>query len=446
MATSGNETRRRQFFERTATWAVAAGPLLAAACGAAGADRPDAVPAPSQGPDKIEIASKFASGDRLTYATQVTDKFNEVNAPMITARYLPTTFDAIVAAIIAGTGPDVTMVDGSWFSDMADKGALRDVTAYAKRDKVDLNRWFALPEIFTYKGKQYGMPFWQAHGLCAYNVSLFRRFQIPPPTDAWTWDSMLDAAKRLTKAGEVWGLLMPFTFEFGWLNFMRAAGADYLNKERSKTTLTSAEAIDALQYVQDLVLKHRVMAPPGDTSLGGGDPWLQGKIGMSLASTGLITSTRSAKVEFEWDLFVTPKHPRTGKRAATVDDLPFVVVNTTKAPDAGWKATAFIADKWAQDLMGRFGKAGVGTGSGLHAPSLKTAAADPEGWLATPPPSIKVTLEQMKVATTLSYHKNWKQWYAEITDQLLPAFRGELSVKQACEKAAQVGDSLLRGV
>jgi hypothetical protein len=96
--------------------------------------------------------------------------------------------------------------------------------------------------------------------------------------------------------------------------------------------------------------------------------------------------------------------------------------------------------------MGHFGKIGVGSGSGLHAPSLKTSAADPDGWLATPPPSIKVTLEQMKVATGLSYHKNWKQWYAEITDQLLPAFLGELSIKQACEKAAQVGDSLLRGV
>src|SRR2546430_2483830 len=141
MEVSGDPTRRRQFLRRTVTWTVAASPMVMAAGGASSSSPPEKVPDASQGPAKIEIASKFASGDRLTYATQVTDKFNEVNAGKITARYLPTTFDAIIAAIVAGTGPDVTMVDGSWFSDMADKGALREVTSFAKRDKVDLDRW-----------------------------------------------------------------------------------------------------------------------------------------------------------------------------------------------------------------------------------------------------------------------------------------------------------------
>jgi len=28
---------------------------------------------------------------------------------------------------------------------------------------------------------------------------------------------------------------------------------------------------------------------------------------------------------------------------------------------------------------------------------------------------------------------------------LLPAFKGEMSVREACDKASQIGDSLLRG-
>jgi multiple sugar transport system substrate-binding protein len=242
-------------------WTATAGQVALAACGASGA-APPASGATTQAPVAVDVATKFAAADRLQYATMVWDKFNELNAPAITARHVPLTGDALLVAISAGTGPDVTMTDGSWFSDFAEKGALRDVSALAKRDKVDLSRWFALQEIFTYKGKQYGMPFWQAHGLCAYNASLFRRYQVPLPTESRTWDTMLDAAKRLTKPGESWGLLMPFSFEFGWLNFMRAGGSDYLNKDRSKTTLNTPEAIDARQYVQDLVLKHRVMAPP----------------------------------------------------------------------------------------------------------------------------------------------------------------------------------------
>ncbi|MGI8424724.1 MAG: hypothetical protein ACR2NO_11560 [Chloroflexota bacterium] len=72
-------------------------------------------------------------------------------------------------------------------------------------------------------------------------------------------------------------------------------------------------------------------------------------------------------------------------------------------------------------------------------------AADTTGWLSTPPANMKLSLEQMKHAGTLSFHVNWSQWYTEITNQLLPTFRGEMSVKEACDKATQIGDTLLRG-
>ena len=39
----------------------------------------------------------------------------------------------------------------------------------------------------------------------------------------------------------------------------------------------------------------------------------------------------------------------------------------------------------------------------------------------------------------------WDQWNSEITKALVPAFTGEQGVKEACDKASQIGDSLLRG-
>jgi multiple sugar transport system substrate-binding protein len=320
---------------------------------------------------------------------------------------------------------------------MSDKGALYDLTPFVRRDKVDMGRWYTLEEIYAYKGKQHGMPFWQAVSMCAYNASLFRRENVSPPGETWTWDTLLDAARRLTKPGETWGLQMPYGFEFGWLNFLRGAGADYLNKERTKTTLNTPAAIEALQWVQDLTLKHRVLAPPGDTSLGTGDLFLQGKVGINLTSVGFVGNARTAKPSFEWDFFVMPKHPRTGKRGGTVDDLPFVVTRDTKAPEAAWKLNLFVAEKFSQDLVGKLG---------LQMPALKASAADPQGWLAPPPATMRVSLDQVKFAGTLSYHKNWMQWYGELTTQLLPAFKGEKSVKDACDQASQVGDTLLRGV
>jgi ABC-type glycerol-3-phosphate transport system substrate-binding protein len=191
-----------------------------------------------------------------------------------------------------------------------------------------------------------------------------------------------------------------------------------------------------MQWVHDLAAKHRVMAPPGDTTLGTGDLFLQGKVGLNMSGVGFVGNARTAKPNFEWDFFVMPKHPRTGKRGGTVDDLPLVTTKDTKAPDAAWKLNLFVAEKFAQDLVGKYG---------LQMPALKVSAADPQGWLAPPPASMRISLEQVKFASTLSYHKNWMQWYGEITNQLVPAFKGEKSIKDACDQASQIGDSLLRG-
>ena len=98
------------------------------------------------------------------------------------------TNDALFAAMAAGTGPDVTHTSGSWFSDFADKGQPADITAYVKRDKVDLNRWYQQEEMLFRKGKQYGMPFWQAHSIYLYNKTLFDKSGVPlPDNENWTW-------------------------------------------------------------------------------------------------------------------------------------------------------------------------------------------------------------------------------------------------------------------
>src|SRR5262249_39285721 len=147
-----------------------------------------------------------------------------------------------------------------------------------KRDKVDLSRWYVQEEVIAYKGKRYGMPYWQSPGAFFYNATLFKRASLPPPSESWTWDDLLDAARRLTRPGETWGFQTAYGWEKSWLQFIRAAGGDYLNKEMTRTTCNAPVAVEAMQWVADLVLKHRVMAPPGDTSLGAGNLWNQGQV------------------------------------------------------------------------------------------------------------------------------------------------------------------------
>lgn len=417
--------------------AALAGGMALASCGTGGAPEPGPV-ASGPYPYKLITGSNFAAGERLEWAKLTVEEFNKINAPKITAEHvIMTQADAMFAAMAAGTGPDVTRTSGSWFSDYVDKKNLVELTGYVKRDKVDMNRWYQQEEMLFRKGKQYAMPYWQAHSVYLYNKTLFTKNGLTPPNnETWTWNDLLTAAQKLTKPNETFGIQMGNGFEFAWLNFVRSAGEDYINKERTKTTLNTPGNLGVFQWLVDLYQRYKVNPVPGDTSLGTGDWWLQGKIGMRLSGTGILGSTLTAKPDFEWDMFVTPKHPASGRRAITSNENSQVVTTSTKNPEAAYKLVSFFSDKYSQDLIGKFR---------INTPSLKLSAADTAGWLSTPPANMKLSLEQMKHAGTLSFHLNWSQWYTEITNQLLPAFKGEMSVKEATDKASQIGDTFLRG-
>jgi multiple sugar transport system substrate-binding protein len=409
-----------------------------AACGGAAAPAPAEQVASGPYPYKIVTGSNFAAGERLEWAKLTAEEFTRQNSPKMTAEHVIIgTNDALFAAMAAGTGPDVTRTSGAWFSDYVDKGQLVDLTPYVKRDKLDLNRWYQQEEMLFRKSKQYAMPYWQAHSIYMFNKTLFDKAGLrPPDNENWTWNNLLETAQRLTKPGETYGIQMGNGFEFAWLNFIRSAGEDYVNKERTKTTLNTPGNLATFQWLVDLLQRHKVHPTIGDTSLGAGDWWLQGKIGIRLNGTGALGATLTAKPDFEWDMFVTPKHPASGRRAVTANENSQVVTTSTKNPEAAFKLAHFFSEKYAQDLIGKFR---------INTPSLKTSAADTTGWLSTPPANMKVSLEQMKHAGTLSFHVNWLQWYNEITTLMLPAFRGESSVKEAADKASQIGDTLLKG-
>jgi multiple sugar transport system substrate-binding protein len=376
--------------------------------------------------------------ERMDWMEKSHAEFNRLYGPKLTVDHVVlNTTDALVAVLAAGTGPDVAHASGAFFSDLADKNQWTEITQYVKRDKVDMNRWYIQDEVIYRKGKHYCMPFWTAAGTYFYNKTLFNKNGLKPPdNDNWTWNDMLDAAQKLTVPGQTWGLQTGYGFEFSWINFLRSAGEDWLNKEKTKTTLNTPGAVDTFQFLVDLVRKYKVMAPQGDTTVGTGNLWQQGKVGIMLGSNGTIGSTIGAKVEFDWDIFVTPKHPKVGKRGISANENPWVVTKDTKNPEAAYKLASFYSDSFSDGLVGK---------NRINMPSLKSAAADPAGWLITPPASMKLSLETIKHATSLGFHLNWNQWNTELINAMLPAFKGDQGVKETCDKASQIGDSLLRG-
>ena len=101
---------------------------------------------------------------------------------------------------------------------------------------------------------------------------------------------------------------------------------------------------------------------------------------------------------------------RTFKPDAVMAMDPTVVISQTKNPEASYLVAKFYGEKFSQDLLGKLR---------VNSPSLRSSATDPGVWLATPPASMKIAVEQMKHAGSLSFHLNWLQWYNEVTKVLV---------------------------
>src|SRR5205823_3908233 len=118
-------------------------------------------------------------------------------------------------------------------------------------------------DIVELLGHTWGLPVEAATYVIWYNRNLFEQAGVPLPTKGWTWQDLLDRAKRLTR--EVGG-----ETQYGYaqgLNFGRIEpwivqnGARVFDKIAfpTKQRFDAPDVIEAVQFAYDLGWKHRAM-------------------------------------------------------------------------------------------------------------------------------------------------------------------------------------------
>lgn len=144
---------------------------------------------------------------------------------------------------------------------------LQLLDALASRDKFDLRQFFPR-SIGTARldGKLLGLPTTThpSHLGLFYNTNLFAEAGVKPPTADWKLDDLVDAARRLTRAGERWG----FETETAYpptLVWLRTFGGELMDPGSlgTKVALDRAPARQALQWLFDLRHRHRMQPVQG---------------------------------------------------------------------------------------------------------------------------------------------------------------------------------------
>ncbi len=358
MTSTTRRTTRRTTLAAAGT-AIAAGGVLAA-CGPTGDGGSGGGRSTTTGPVTLTLWDRTTGEGYQPFIDEWLPKFNQKYGGKIALQYEPrpeSWGEKLTAAIVAGTPPDVAAIFGTWFRSLQEAKQAVALDKYIKAAKFDAGDF--VPGVYramNIGGSQAGIPQYLNTNALYYNKEVFTRVGVPLPAENWTQDQFLSAAQKLTRGPldrrDVWGL----SFSIGGItdrviSLCWGAGAQYNDpKNPDVFTLNQASNVRALQWVHDLVWRHRLVAKNNDDRGGVGqdDAFLTaGTVAMVVEGTHKIAQWRTRSTT-DWDLALLPKGP--GGRGERLSMDGYVMPAGGKYPDAAWTVIEELTSKEANKM------------------------------------------------------------------------------------------------
>lgn len=367
----------------------------------------------------------------------IADAFEEKN-PGIKVNVEVTPWDQywtkLEAAASGGSLPDVFWMHAKEFTKYAKGNALLDLTEEIKGD-VDLSKYpEGLVELYSLDNKNYAVPKdFDTVGLW-YNKTLFDQAGVSYPDETWTWDTLLEASKKLTnKEAGVYGFGAPLNEHEGYYDFIYQNGGEVLIDNKTKSGYHMPETVEAMQWYVDLSLKEEVS--PKQDQFAENSPaalFQSGKIAMGLFGSWMTAEFASNEYTAEnCDVAVLPK----GKeRASIYNGLGNSVSASSKNKDAAVKFVEFLGSEEAQKIQADKGSA------------ISAYEGTADTWInAAPKFNLQAYIDMLDYSKIKPYttHAETAKWEKLQNDILKRAFAGEISVTDACAQLATEVDKVL---
>ena len=290
---------------------------------------------------------KSLEGPRHDAQVKITDDFNASRSDVqVTLEHVGVYAQAaekLTAVLAANTPPDVMMLTVDTFMPgFARLGALQPLDDYTKADKSARFETYVPGFIKngTVNGKLYQLPLARSTPVLYFNKDHFRAAGLPE-TAPGTWDQLLDAAQKLTRAGVMGadsadGSKLAVPVAGYWWTFQAATWAfgGRLSDDKFVPTVTQNETVQAMQFLQDLVQRHRVARAyrtvgPSSTA------FQQGQLSFLVESTAVLTQTEERTSARVGAAFM----PMQKQRAVPGGGAGLSIINSipVEKKEAGWE-------------------------------------------------------------------------------------------------------------
>ena len=374
------------------------------------------------------------------------DRFAEAEAPglkidiqlVTNAEYLP----KLTAAVVGGSPPDFCRFKENLNNEMASRSSTAALDAYVAKDRVVKLDDFTPQsvEALRHKEKLHGMPYYHQYVIFGWNKGLFQQAGLDPEKPPTSWSALRETAKKLTLADRgQWGFRF---YEFGpppreqifnwFMEWVWRNGGDVWNKDRTRVTLDTAEAIGALQYQVDLIHGDRSAIPPDQTQLA----IETGKLGMWMPTAVGVLNLRKTAPDLNFGLGPMPwaSQPATQLQVNSLAAMAGAKMTDASYAAIAWMSRADSMQAWQAEPA-------------LSSVPVRKALLDKAPW-SDPASGWKPIIDVLKMpgGRAKPHIPSWDEFTEKnIVPHLTAAWRQEKTPKDALTEAHRSANTWLEG-
>ena len=276
----------------------------------------------------------------------LTNAFNAENGKGIEVTRLGgaewnTYYDTLNAAYAGGNPPDVAVMHGSSITNYARRNLLFPLDEALKITKTDLDDAApAARKAVTYQDKTFALPFDLHAGLVHLNVDLFKKAGLvdaggKPTMPTSTEEFLAHAEQMKAKTGKNYFGTARVKDGLGvhmWRSLIEQQGGSVLNEDRTKATVDTPEAREALTFMDKVFAKY---ANPAQTYDAAQSAFLSGQTAMLFNGTWVVDQyDKEARFTYQTADFPTLYE----KPAIWADSHTWVIPRQKKADPAKYRA------------------------------------------------------------------------------------------------------------
>lgn len=322
------------------------------------------------------------------FMKEVVRNFQEAN-PGISVEYqVQPGKDKLITQLVAGEGPDIFETSGDTLKQMAEMGALYDLSPLVRRDfDARMIRDFFPPvwEATVLRsgpkaGMRVGLPFYINAPVFWFNRTLFDQGGLTSPdrldkSGNWTWDTMLQASRKLTRReGDGTPIQYGMQTKYWSRNLISrptwiwANGGDVFDYPNNPNhfVLDRPAALEALEFIQDLVWKYEVMPKTKPNNERSKFKFVNGNLAMDDDGTSEFERWADAiGGKFEYDVARRPMGKVSRGNRTSLD--VYAMCSQVRNVEAAWRFMKFLVSPEMQRLQTKLLKLGPARASAVEA-------------------------------------------------------------------------------